>query len=70
MLGANIRDRRIKLGMTQEKFANLIGCSQSNVSKYENEDLGIDATMIPRITRALGCTIDDLYQDNTEQKGA
>ena len=53
--------------MTQEKFAKLVGCSQSNVSKYENEELGIDAMMIPKIISVLGCTIDDLYKD-TDQK--
>ena len=69
MLGTNISDTSLRLEMSQEKFAQLIGCSQSNVSKYENGELGIDATMIPKTTRALGCTIDELYQDG-EQKGA
>lgn len=62
MIGSNIREKRVQLGMTQEKFAELIGCSQSNVSKYENEELGIDAMMIPKIISALGCTIDDIYK--------
>ena len=35
MIGASIKEKRIRLGMTQERFAELIGCSQSNVSKYE-----------------------------------
>ena len=62
MIGSNIREKRVQLGMTQEKFAELIGCSQSNVSKYENEELGIDAMMIPKIISALGCAIDDIYK--------
>ena len=62
MIGASIKEKRIRLGMTQERFAELIGCSQSNVSKYESEELGIDASMIPKIASALECTIDDLYK--------
>ena len=54
MIGSNIREKRVQLGMTQEKFAELIGCSQSNVSKYENEELGIDAMMIPKIISGGG----------------
>lgn len=67
MIGANIKKKRVQQGMTQERFAELIGCSQSNVSKYENEELGIDAMMLPEIARVLSCTIDDLYSD---RKGA
>lgn len=72
MIGENIKNRRIQLNLTQGKLAELIGCSQSNISKYENEELQIDAMMIPEFAVALGCSIDDLYRepDNTGQKGA
>lgn len=70
MIGKKIKEKRSRRGITQEKFAEMIGCSQSNVSKYENDELGIDAMMLLKIANVLGCTVDDFFHETKiEQEG-
>lgn len=61
MLGSNIRMLREKRELTQEALAKMVGCSQSNISKYESDSLGIDAAMLLDLARALECTVDELF---------
>lgn len=49
--------------MTQAELAKQINCSQSNISKYENGELRIEATLLLSISKVLKCSISDLYED-------
>ena len=53
MIGQAIKAIREEHGITQYELAKRLGYSQSNISKYENGDLGIDATFLIKIARAM-----------------
>jgi len=58
-----IRPRRKAAGMTMEDLANAIGCTLQAVGCWERGETLPTADRLPEIARALGCTIDDLYQE-------
>ena len=49
-LCARMRDSRIRLGLTQEEYAEEIGISRQAVSKYEN---GVACPSVHTVSRAL-----------------
>lgn len=53
---------RKKAGLTQEQFAAAAGVTQSAVSQWESGAAFPSAAKLPKIARALGCTIADLYK--------
>lgn len=68
----NIKELRTAAGMKQSQLADKAGISQENVSRYESGKLSIEnmtLKMASTISKALGCTIEDLFKDpeNTEQ---
>lgn len=38
ILGATVRDERLRLGLTQQQFAHLLGISDSSVRKWESHN--------------------------------
>ena len=70
MIGQAIKAIREERGITQYELAKRLGYSQSNISKYENGDLGIDATFLIKIARAMDCSIVNAelkMQENAEE---
>lgn len=55
-----IKDLRMKRGMTQKDLAKLLNCAPTAISKYELEQLGIDAETICQLCDIFGCTADYL----------
>ena len=55
-----IKELRMARGMTQKDLAKLLSCAPTAVSKYELEQLGIDAETICKLCDILGCTADYL----------
>ena len=55
-----IKELRITRGMTQKDLALLLSCAPTAVSKYELEQLGIDAETICQLCDIFGCTADYL----------
>lgn len=47
--------------MSQEDLSRQLGVVRQTVSMWETGKACPSATMLPRIARALGCTIEDLY---------
>lgn len=66
----NIKTRRKQQKLSQLELAHLLNVSQQAIAKWESSKSQPRADKLPELARALCCTIDDLYQDNTEQKGA
>jgi transcriptional regulator with XRE-family HTH domain len=61
-LGARIFEKRIMLGVTQHKLAELIGVTYQQLHKYEKGLNRIYADQLYRIARALGVDIDSFFE--------
>lgn len=46
--------------LTQKQLADLIGCRQKDISRYETGDRRPGADTMERLSRVLGCTMDEL----------
>lgn len=63
-----IRPRRKAAGMTMEDLAAAVGCTLQAVGCWERGETLPTADRLPEIARALGCTIDDLFQEYQNQE--
>ncbi len=59
-LGKRIMAERKKLGLTQDKLAETLGVTAQAVSKWENDQSCPDITMLPRLSKLFGITVDEL----------
>ena len=57
------RRRRRELNLSQAELAAIVGCTQTHISKFESGQRGLKAANLPTLARALGCKIDDLFDD-------
>ena len=60
-----IRPRRRAAGMTLEELAAEVGCTLQAVSCWERGQTLPTADRLPQLAKALGCTIDDLFREET-----
>jgi transcriptional regulator with XRE-family HTH domain len=60
-VGAMIRLRRIEIGMSQEKLAELIGVSYQQAAKYERGINRVSAGKLYVIAKALGVEVQSFY---------
>lgn len=60
ILGIKIKEFRTKKGITQEELGQLVGVTTQAVSKWERGGTP-DAEILPHIARALGVSIDALF---------
>lgn len=70
LLGKNIRARRKQLGMTQEKLADLIGMAYQSVSRIEQGHIAPKMENLPRVAKALQCTVADLFRAPDEAQAS
>ena len=61
LLGKRIKELRIKKGLTQEQFAELVGMGERNLSKIECGINFVSADTLDRITKALDITPKELF---------
>jgi len=54
---------RVKAGLTQVELALQIGVHQSTVADWETGKKYPTGDKLPKISKALGCTIDELYAE-------
>ena len=59
-LGKRISANRKRLGMTQDRLAELLGVTAQAVSKWENDQSCPDITMLPRLAEIFGMSTDAL----------
>jgi transcriptional regulator with XRE-family HTH domain len=62
-IGENIKKLRRLRGLKQEDLANALGVSQSTITGYETNYRKPEAHNIPKIAKALGVSINELYSD-------
>lgn len=65
-----LRARRKAAGLTLRGMAAELGCTQAAVSCWELGETLPTADRLPDIARLLGCTIDELYKNYTENEEA
>lgn len=60
-----IRSLREAAGLTQVELAAELGYQSSSiVTMWESGDRKVPSDKLPQLARILGCTINDLFEDN------
>ena len=65
-IGKRIALLRKEKGMTQEDLANAMGVSPQAVSKWENDQTCPDISALPKLSKLLGVTVDELLEGKAE----
>lgn len=58
-----IKKRRERLGKTMKQLADAVGVTDAAIAQYESGQCMPKAEVLPKLARALGCTIDELYRE-------
>lgn len=66
-LGKRIAYHRKRLGMTQDKLAELLGVTAQAVSKWENDQSCPDINLLPKLAELFGITTDELLGVKKEE---
>ena len=67
MLGDKVRNYRRQKGLSQERLGELVGFSQSKISKIENGDWD-SLSDLRLIARALEVPIEELITDRSDEE--
>ncbi len=59
-VGMNIKQARKKKGLKQRELADMIGFSESSISKYEQGLISIPPTVLERLSKVLEVPLSDL----------
>lgn len=66
---ASILEKRVELNMSQKEFAEYMGISQSEVSKYENGESSFKISILAKIAAKLGLSsIEQLVGEKRKTK--
>lgn len=70
-LGARVAQLRKDQGLTQQQLADVLGIAQQQVASYEVARLRIPASMLPKLARVFGITIEALIgeEDKPAKRG-
>ncbi|MGE3141725.1 MAG: helix-turn-helix domain-containing protein [Hyphomonadaceae bacterium] len=68
-LGQRVRTRRLEIGMSQEKLADLLGVTFQQVQKYEKGVNRIAASRLFDIASALGLPISAFFEGLASARG-
>lgn len=66
-LGSRIAKKRKALNLTQEEFSQILGVTAQAVSKWENDASCPDIMLLPKISKVLDVSIDELMGVNTKK---
>lgn len=66
-IGGKIKKLRREHGLTQEQLAELVGISFQAVSKWENNIALPYITLVPRLARIFGVSIDELFDYSKDE---
>lgn len=65
--GVAVREERKKLGISQEKFGELVGVHRTYVGMIERGEKNITLSNIFKVSRALGMTASELLRLTEER---
>ncbi len=61
--GKNIRAKRLRLSMTQERLAELAGIHPTYLGSVERGERNVGINNIEKIAKALDCRVAQLFED-------
>ena len=67
LIGMNIKREREKVGLTQERFSEMIGCGPKNLSAVERGVVGISMSTLRRICQTLSISSDQILFGEMEK---
>lgn len=59
-MGEKLKAARKAAGLTQVQLAEKAGCTQKDVSRWENGQREPVASTLKKLAQAIGCSMDDL----------
>lgn len=68
-IGSKLRHARLLQGHTLKELADIVGCSESMLSKLENEKLTPSISFLHRLANALGTSIAELFAETETDDG-
>lgn len=60
-----LKELRAAKGLSLSALGSELGVTKQAVYKWENGIAWPDAPMLPKLAKVLGCTIDDLFREET-----
>ncbi|HDS1548048.1 TPA: helix-turn-helix transcriptional regulator [Stenotrophomonas maltophilia] len=61
-IGSAVRERRVELGLSQEKFADSIGMHRAYYGQIERGKKNLTISTLSRVTQGLAITLRQLFQ--------
>ena len=68
-IGSKLKHGRLLKGLTLKELAEIVGCSESMLSKLENDRLVPSISFLHRLASALDTSIAELYAENDTLSG-
>jgi len=65
-LGARIRDRRLRFGLSQQALAAASGITQNGIFRLEAGETNPQLTTLQKVAEALNCTVRDLVAGSSD----
>lgn len=65
-MNERMRNKRQELKYSQAQLAKMTGVSRQTINMIESGEYNPTLALCIRICRELGCTLDELFWDNTE----
>ncbi len=63
-LAENVKKRRKEKKLTQEQLAEQAGVSRVYITQMETNVRNLNIQVVYLVAKALGCTLNDLYDEN------
>ena len=61
-IGVAIEEHRIKTGLSKQELANMLNVTYQDVSKWENDEVEPTYEWLVKISEALECSVDELFE--------
>lgn len=65
-----MRKIRKAKGLTMKELGSIVGVTESAISQYETGKRQADYEMLLKLSEALGCSVDDLFNEEKEKPAA
>jgi DNA-binding XRE family transcriptional regulator len=66
LLRSKLKTRRILADLTQEDLAKKVGVTRQTVLAIEKGNYAPSVILAIRLAKALGCTVEELFDEDTE----
>jgi len=66
LLRTKLKSRRVLADLTQEDLARKVGVTRQTILAVEKGNYAPSVLLAIRIAKALGCTVEDLFDEDAE----